>query len=269
MCTAREVQAGLLPRRSPRLETLACAGVTCPAEGLGGDWFDFLKPSPRRLAIALGDISGKSVPAALMSASLQATLRAHYALGGGDLAARLESINRLFHECTASGHFASLFLGEYDDRNRRLRYANCGHVPPLLLRADGEPEWLASTATLLGILPDWRCAIAETTLSAGDTLLLYSDGATEARNPAGEEYGEQRLAASFHAARRMPLPALLEVVAREVRMFTGGRMADDLTLVVAHPVSPPAPGRPFTRPERDEAARGGTGGIRADLHPSR
>ena len=173
----------------------------------------------------MGDIAGKGVPAALMMASLQASLRSHYALGPGDLVARLQSMNRLFHECTAPGHFATLFLGEYDDRTRALRYANCGHPPGLLLRGDGNLERLGSTAMVLGIREEWACGLAETRLSPGDTLLLYTDGATEARDAAGEEFGEERLAEALRAARGLALPELAEAVAQAVRRFCGEKPA--------------------------------------------
>ena len=262
MRRAQEVQAGFLPRRRPQLASLECAGVTLPAQGLGGDCYDFIKLSPRRLAIALGDISGKGVPAALMTASLQASLRSNYALGPADLAARLQSTNRLFFECVAEGRFATLFLGEYDDRTRRLRYANCGHVPPLLLRSDGSHEWLAPTAGLLGIREDWTCAVAEVVLGPGDTLLVYSDGVTEARDGALVEFGVERLEAAVHAARRLAPPSLLESLVEEVRRFSGGRLADDLTLVAVRPRLPAGSAGGQLTQGRPRKAH-------ADLHPSR
>jgi serine phosphatase RsbU (regulator of sigma subunit) len=268
MRTAQEVQAGFLPRRGPRLASLECAGVTVPARGVGGDYYDFLRLSPRRLAIAVGDISGKGVPAALMTASLQASLRSHYKVGAGDLVGRLESMNRLFYECTASGHFATLFLGEYDDRTRHLRYANCGHVPPLLLRDDGSLEWLASTTGVLGIQGEWRCATADVALTPGDTLVVYTDGATEAMSPARELFGEQRLADLLAISRGLPLDELLGVVVEEVRRFGGGDIADDLTLVAARPRIPAIADRLFEGPKRDRAIQTGRRARHADLHPS-
>jgi serine phosphatase RsbU (regulator of sigma subunit) len=253
MASARRVQARLLSGGGSPLATLECAGVILPAGGVGGDFYDFIKLSPRRLAIALGDISGKGVPAALMMASLQASVRSHYALGAGGLPERLGSINRLFFECTAPGDFATLFLGEYDDRTRRLRYANCGHLPPLLLRGDGRLERLEPTATVLGIGEGWACGIAETPLAEGDTLLLYTDGASEARNAAGEEFGEERLGWALRAARQLGPGALLGVVVGEVRRWSGRRLADDLTLVVARP-------RPPAEPMKLSGSRNGRGG---------
>ncbi len=241
--SAREVQVRLLPGVAPRLSSLDHAVISLPARGVGGDYYDFLKLSPRRVAIALADVSGKGVPAALMMAALQASLRSHYTLGNAPLATRLQSVNRLFYDCTAPGHFATLFLGEYDDRTERLRYANCGHVPPLVLRGDGNIERLEPTAMLLGVERDWACAVAEKDLKAGDTLFLCTDGASEASSPEGELFGEERLARTLRGALGLPLPALLEAVAAAVREFAAGRLADDLTLVAARPRRPAAPAR--------------------------
>jgi len=231
--SASRVQTRLLPRRGPWLATLEYAALSSPARGVGGDYYDFLEIGPRRVAIALGDVSGKGVPAALMMAALQASLRSHYALGSGDLADRLRSVNRLFRDWTAPGDFATLFVGEYDDRGGVLRYANCGHPPPLLRRADGQTERLAPTAAVVGVLADWPCALAETRLGPGDTLLLYSDGACEARDRSNEEFGEERLASCLAAVGRLDVATALTAIAGQVRRFEGGEPTDDLTLVMA------------------------------------
>ncbi len=265
---AREVQAELLPRRPHALATLEYAGVTIPADGVGGDCFDFIRPSPRRVALCLSDVSGKGVPAALMSASLQASLRSHYALGAGDLRTRLESVHRLFHECTGVGNFASLFLGEYDDRTGALRYANCGHPSPVLLRADGSVEWLAATAPLLGVLDTWTCDLGATRLRAGDLLLVYSDGATEAMNVAGEQYGEARLAMALGNARGLALPEILRRLTGELRAFGGGPLADDLTMVVGR-ARIPAPAERRVLATGNGSTPGRPGGCDADPRPSR
>lgn len=240
--SASRVQSRLLPRRGPWLATLKYGALACPARGVGGDYYDFMPVGPRRVAIALGDISGKGVPAALMTAALQASLRSHYAVGAGDLAERLRSVNRLFRDWTATGDFATLFVGEYDDRTGVLRYANCGHVPPLLRRADGVIERLAPTAPVIGVLAEWPCAIAEARLAAGDTLLIYSDGASEARNRENEEFGEDRLAACLGAVSRMGVAAALAAIADQVRRFECDGPGDDLTLVIA--CSRPRGGQP-------------------------
>ena len=269
MRRARQVQARFLPRPRPRLASVKCAGLTLPALAVGGDYYDFIRLSPRRLAVALADVSGKGVPAALMTACLQAGLRSHYELGARDLAARLESLNGLFHGCTASGHFVTLFLGEYDDRARRLRYANCGHVPPLVLRDDGSLEWLAPTAGVLGISAGWSCATAEVALEVGDTLVAYTDGVTEAMDAAGTLFGEQRLAALLRATRRAEPHVLLERVVDEVRRFGGGSIADDLTLVLVRPCRPVVAGRLSDETQRNTALWAGPRDRHADLRPPR
>ena len=131
MRSARRVQARLHPRNLPQLDSLEYAGACLPGHEVGGDFYDFLEASPGRLVLILGDVSGKGVPAALMMAALQASLRSHYALSASDLERRIASVHRLFFECTAMQHYAGLFVGEYDDTSGRLRYVNCGHLPPL------------------------------------------------------------------------------------------------------------------------------------------
>ena len=239
---ARRVRTRLLPSEPPRLQTLACDGLTVPAGGVGGDTYDFLAPRPGSLVLILGDISGHGIPAALMMANLQALLRGQYAFGSGDLQSRLDGVNRLFVESTGSEHFASLFLGEYDDVSRRLRYANCGHPPPLLLRADGGLERLEPTAMVIGAFPGWSSGRAEVELGAGDTLLLYSDGVTEAADPDRGFYGDERLAEVLRDSRGMDIPALAWRVVGDVRRHCRGRLDDDVTVVVARSVAAPAGG---------------------------
>jgi serine phosphatase RsbU (regulator of sigma subunit) len=255
--SARRVQEYLLPGRGARLAGLDSAACAVPAGAVGGDYYDFIRLSPRRLALAVGDVSGKGVAAALLTAALQASLRSHYAVGGGDLAARLQSVNRLFHDSTAEGRFATLFVGEYDDRTACLRYANCGHPPALLLRADGSLARLEATATVLGITLAWPCAVGQTRLGMGDTLLVYSDGATEARRADGEEFGEERLAAALGEGARLPLPALLEHVTGRVRAFCGGGPGDDLTLVAVRARRAPGAVALEPRPGRRGVGRAG------------
>ena len=138
----------------------------------------------------LADVSGKGVPAALLMANLQACFRTQAASGVRRPAELLDAVHRHFYSSTGSDRFATLFFGCYDDRTRRMRYANCGHCAPLLLRACGELVRLAPTATMLGAFEEWNCVEEEVRLDGGDTLLLYSDGVTEATNAAGDEFGE-------------------------------------------------------------------------------
>jgi serine phosphatase RsbU (regulator of sigma subunit) len=230
---AREVQSRLLPRSSPPLRTLDCAGDCAQARSVGGDFYDFLELGGGQTAIVLADIAGKGMAGALTMASLQAHLRAHPGQAREDPERLLRGLNASLCESLAAGRFATLFLGCYDDGTRRLRYANCGHNPPLLLRADDRVERLAATATILGAFETWDCAVAEVVLEPGDTLVLYSDGITEATNGEDEEFGEARLLEAVHRHRAAGAPALIAGILAAVHGFRRGEQADDMTLVAA------------------------------------
>jgi len=231
---AKQVQARLFPQTLPVLSTLQYAGVCIQARQVGGDYYDFLSLGRNRLGLVLGDISGKGIAGALLMANLQANLRSQCALAMDDLERLLHSVNQLFYENTADNAYATLFFAEYDDERQRLRYANCGHLPPLLIRADGALVRLDSTCTVLGLFKDWECSVAECRLEPGDTLALYTDGITESFNAAGEEFGEQRLIAVLRQHRTLGPRGLLGAVVEEVRKFSASEQTDDITLIVAH-----------------------------------
>jgi len=241
---ARQVQARLFPQKPPAMRTLEYTGGCIQARKVGGDYYDFLELCPGRLAMVLADIAGKGVSGALLMASLQANLRSQYALAVDDLPRLLASVNRLFYENSGDASYATLFFADYDDSSRKLRYANCGHLPPLLLRASGSSqdrvsetpkvEWLSSTCTVVGLFEAWQCEIAEVELAAGDTLVLYTDGITEAENVDGEEFGASRLLDTLGSHSHLPAVPLLQAVVGAVQQFSGGsEQQDDITLVIA------------------------------------
>ena len=244
MDIARQVQARLFPQKLPPMKTLEYTGGCIQARKVGGDYYDFLELRPGRLALVLADIAGKGVSGALLMANLQANLRSQYAVAVDDLPRLLASVNRLFYESTDDASYATLFFADYDDSNRKLRYANCGHLPPLLLRASGNStdqvsgnpniEWLRSTCTVMGLFEAWQCEIAEVELAPGDTLVLYTDGVTEATNSDGEEFGESHLVQTVESYSRLPVKSLLQNVVSAVQQFSGGsEQQDDITLVIA------------------------------------
>lgn len=233
MQVAREVQEKLLPQCAPTLRTLECAGRCIQTRSVGGDYFDFLDLAPGHLGLVLGDVSGKGFSAALLMANLQASLRSRCVGFSGDIALRLSSVNEQLRRSTAEGYFATLFFADYDDVTRQLVFSNCGHNPPILLRADGAVERLTSTATVLGLFEQWQCSTQETTLHPGDLLAIFSDGVTEAMNGVGDEFGEARLIASLREAHSCAPALLLTTVVSAVQGFTGGFQSDDLTLVIA------------------------------------
>ena len=230
---AKQVQARLFPQDLPPVKTLDYAGRCLQALQVGGDYYDFLALGRERLCLVIGDISGKGIAAALLMANLQANLRSQCAMAIEEPERLLQSINRLFCENTPDGAYATFFFSDYDDQAGRLRYANCGHLSALLVRSDDHVERLASTATVLGLFKEWDCSVGETSLFAGDTLALYTDGVTEAVDGDGEEYGEQRLLDCLQRHRELPSHSLVSAVIDEVRRYSPHEQQDDITLVVA------------------------------------
>jgi serine phosphatase RsbU (regulator of sigma subunit)/catechol 2,3-dioxygenase-like lactoylglutathione lyase family enzyme len=230
---ARMVQARLFPQTLPPFGTLEYAGVCVQARQVGGDYYDFLNLGQERLGLVVGDIAGKGIAAALLMANLQANLRSQCAIALEHPQRFLESVNQLFFENTIESAYATLFFAEYDDRAHRLRYANCGHLPGLLLRSDNTLDRLNSTCTVLGLFKDWDCSIGESTLNPGDTLVLYTDGVTEAFDLDGEQFGEERLVDSLRRHRDQRPQALLDSVLDDVKRFSPEEQHDDITLMVA------------------------------------
>jgi phosphoserine phosphatase RsbU/P len=233
LAIAQEVQGRLLPQAPPPLATLELRGVCIQARAVGGDYYDFLDFGEDGLAIVLADISGKGISAALLMANLQAHLRAQYLAARDDVGQLLTRVDRFMFEATAAHHYATLFFGRYDERTRRLVYANCGHNPPLLVRADGEIEWLAPTAPAVGLFPTWSCATGDIRLEPGDTLIVYSDGITEAMADDDEIFGDERLLEIAIGLRGAPVDEVVTTIVAEVQRFSGSVQEDDLTLVVA------------------------------------
>ena len=229
---AKQVQARLLPQTMPPMQTLEYGGGCIQARRVGGDYYDFLELGPGRLGLVLADIAGKGISGALLMANLQANLRSQYAIALEDLSRLLKSVNRLFYENTPNDSYATLFFGDYDDTTRSLRYANCGHNAPLLLRADGTLERLHSTTTVLGLFREWECPTNRVSLNPGDLLVVYTDGITEAPNSSGQEYGEARLTEAVLSLRHLSVEGLLAGIQASVQQFGGGDQADDLTLVI-------------------------------------
>ena len=166
-------------------------------------------------------------------ANLQANLRSQSAIALNQPQRFLQLANRLFYENSPENAYATLFFAEYDDRARRLRYVNCGHLSALLLRQDGSLERLGSTSTVLGLFKEWDCSTGECALLGGDTFVLYTDGITESFDAAGEEFGEQRLIESLRRHRDESSPDLVAAIVRDVQAFSPHEQSDDMTLIIA------------------------------------
>jgi serine phosphatase RsbU (regulator of sigma subunit)/predicted enzyme related to lactoylglutathione lyase len=230
---AMQVQARLFPQRLPEMRSLDYAGACVQTRRVGGDYYDFLDLGQERLGLVIGDIAGKGMPAALLMANLQANLRSLCATAVEQPERLLQQMNRLFYDNTADNAYATFFYSEFDDRTCRLRYANCGHLPALLLRPDGAVERLEATAAVLGLFTKWECRTSERRLAPGDLLAIYTDGITEAFNASYEEFGEDRLIDALHTHRGLSPHDLVGVVLDAVRRFSPNEQNDDITLIVA------------------------------------
>ncbi|PYT07909.1 MAG: hypothetical protein DMF49_06715 [Acidobacteria bacterium] len=228
---AREVQLALLPRRHPQLPGWSVWSFTQPANDVGGDLVDYIDLGGRGLGVALGDVAGKGLGAALLMAKLQATLRA-IAPGCpsmGDLGSRL---NTILERDGLSNRFATLFYCEFAAGSGRIRFLNAGHNPPLVRGGAGIRSLKASSIPI-GVIAGSRYTEEFMDLEPGDTLLIYSDGLTEARNRAEEEFGEQRLRSVLAASSGLPPAEAGRRVLGEVEAFMqDGRPHDDLSLIV-------------------------------------
>jgi sigma-B regulation protein RsbU (phosphoserine phosphatase) len=208
-----------------------CAAQCLAAREVGGDYYDFLPAGDAHEVFLLADVSGKGVPAALLMANLQAAFRSQAAEALCAPAALLEGINRHFFHSTGAERFATLFYGLYDDRARRLRYVNCAHNAPLLLRVSGELERLDATALMLGAFAQWSCTVAEVALAPGDALVIFSDGVTEAASASGDEFGEARLERVVRNRQGQPAALVVDAILAAVAAFGSGPRSDDVTVM--------------------------------------
>lgn len=232
LALARKIQANLLPKQPPVVTGYDIAGRSIPAEAVGGDYFDFMPLKEHLLGFCVGDVSGKGLPAALLMANVQATLRGQ-AFYSASVAACLAQSNKLLYQSAPKGTFVTLFCGLLDIEKHRITYANAGHNRPLLLRADGGRSTLSLGGLVLGAVPRHTYQEEAVTLHPGDALLLYSDGLTEARDKDQKHFGEERLAALFERYRHKPAAVIVERIIHAVAHFAGhGNQCDDITLVV-------------------------------------
>jgi phosphoserine phosphatase RsbU/P len=238
--TARNIQVGLLPKDPPQLAGYDLAGCSVPAEIVGGDYFDFFELSEGRLGICLGDVSGKGIPAALLMANLQATLRgqAHTSSSACECVARA---NHLLFRSTSADKFATLFYGVLDTRTHELSYCNAGHERPLLLSCteDGNcRQELAEGGLVLGILDESTYAEGRVALAPGSVLLLYSDGLTDAVDEDDRPFGVAAAEAVLRRHRDAPAAELVEALLAAVKRHAAAAPPyDDMTIIAVRRLS--------------------------------
>ena len=227
---ARLIQRGLLPTAFPQIPGIDVAFSWQPADGVGGDCFDTIGFG-NAIGVSVADIAGKGLPAALLMSNLQAAVRA-FAQDAAAPSSICASVNRLLCRNMAPGRFATFFYARIDAGARRLVYSNAGHNPPLHISQDGALTTMNTGGMVLGVFPDTGYEQAELPLQRGDRLVFYTDGITEARDPNGDEYGEERLMASALDVRRESADAIKTRLLDDVNRFTGGKFEDDATLIV-------------------------------------
>ncbi len=235
---AREVQERLFPQNFPPVAGLDYFGMCRTALGVGGDYYDFLALPESRLGFALGDVAGKGISAALLMASLQASLRGEASRGGDDLAQMITNLNSRVFETSSNNRYATFFYGQFDPATRKVDYVNAGHNPPILFRPNGT-DWdvstLEATGTVVGLLPASGYEQAAVQLNPGDYLVLFTDGISESMNARDEEWGEECLTEVIRACAQSNLPAV-ETVSRILSaadaFANGAKQHDDMTIVV-------------------------------------
>ena len=227
---AREIQQQLLPKRLPQVPGFEIAATWQPARVVGGDYFDVISLSRNKVAICIADVVGKSVSAALLMANVQATVRA-FASESAPPSWVCSRVNSVLCSNIAPGKFVTFFYGVLDGERRTFRYTNAGHLPPILLKPIGASLRLENGGALLGVFPDWKYEDSLVRLDAGDRLIFFTDGITEAANRDGDEFGEDRLLAAITSAKAHSAPNLNDLLLSSVRNFCDSQLQDDATLV--------------------------------------
>jgi sigma-B regulation protein RsbU (phosphoserine phosphatase) len=228
---AREVQERLFPE-IPAVAGIDIAGHCRPALGVGGDYYDVVPLEDGRLAIAIGDISGKGIAAALLMASLRASLRGIVDVESHDLARIVSKLNRLLHESSTSNRYATFFFGVFNPATMKLHYVNAGHNPPIVLQAQGATK-LEASGPVVGLLRNAGYEEAFIQLISGDIFIGYTDGISEAMTLQDEEWGEDRMQCEVEAKRAQSAKEILESVFQAADNFTAGApQHDDMTLMV-------------------------------------
>jgi sigma-B regulation protein RsbU (phosphoserine phosphatase) len=228
---ARAIQRALLPSALPAFAGLEVAARWEPASSFGGDYYDILPLGPDHVAICIADVCGKGLPAALLMSNVQATARA-FMTAGVPPAEAAAAINRALCHHAALGRFVTMVVASYDLRTRTLQYANAGHNPPIVVRADGAIARLDTGGLVAGAFEDARYEGGRVTLNAGDRVCLFTDGLSEALTPGGDEVGDAAVVGAVQRGRTLGAAALVDRLFAEVAAAAGGPCQDDATAVV-------------------------------------
>lgn len=229
---AREIQKHLLPSHIPSGPSFELAGYNLPSKEVGGDYYDFVQLDPERVGIAIGDIAGKGIPAALLMSNLQAALRIS-SVQSGDTSEVMNKVNMHITRTTSAEKFATFFYGVFDTKALTFDYTNAGHNYPVHTHGSGGHSLLKGGGIIIGVKVDAPYTTKRIAVEPGDSLVFYTDGITEALNAHQEEYGEERLIEASERAAHLPARSILDRILESVIDFTHGHLqSDDLTLVV-------------------------------------
>jgi sigma-B regulation protein RsbU (phosphoserine phosphatase) len=229
---AAQVQRLFLPSGRPAIAGLEIAGMMQPARGVGGDYYDYFPIDAHTTQVIIADVAGKGVPAALLMSATAAALR----LEANRDRNMLQQVDRLNTEIGAVSdpeQYVTLLVGEIDTTKRKIHYVNCGHNPALLFRAKtGALSLMNSSCPPIGLSPEEICELASEDLMAGDVLVFYTDGVTEAENQRGEEFGMERLSAVVLRGSSLPAEDLMTNIYNAAADFCGDDFNDDMTILV-------------------------------------
>jgi sigma-B regulation protein RsbU (phosphoserine phosphatase) len=229
---ARQVQLALLPASDPELAGFDISAYNFPTEEVSGDYYDWVRIYDDQIGIVIADVAGKGVPAALLMAFLRASLRAATHIGYATHIS-MSKVNYLLWESIERNQFVTAFYGILDAKNRTLSYSNAGHNPPILISANGTSRMIKRGELPLGMFRDTRFHEYYLSFEPGDVLVLYTDGVTEAQNPAGEEFGRERLLEAAKAAYELPAREMIASIEMAVLAWTAGHGAnDDVTFFI-------------------------------------
>lgn len=241
LALAAEVQRRLLPAQPPECVAVELAGFCQPARGVGGDYYDFFKLDNQQLGIAIADVAGKGIAAALQMSTVQATLRgllsgdlAHHQLSDS-LAKMVETLNRLLRNSTGGANYVTFFYAEFDESTRQLAYVNAGHNPPILFRANAVDDFreLSCGGMFVGMFEHCGYEQEVVQMQPGDVLIAFTDGLSEALNVKGEEFGEARIQATLAATARLTSNEIRDEIVRRAQAWCAGApQHDDLTFIV-------------------------------------
>jgi sigma-B regulation protein RsbU (phosphoserine phosphatase) len=232
LAIARQIQLSFLPKKNPIISGYDISGINIPSEEVGGDYFDFLKIIDNQTGIAIADVSGKGIPASLIMASYRASLIAEIR---NNYAIRIicRKVNSLLCESVEQGNYVTAFYGVLDSKNDIFTFSNCGHNQPILLRQNGDIEYLKEGGLALGIVPDNEYEERPIYLRSGDLIFFYTDGVTEVDNNKGEDFSVDLLVDTLQEFRTLPAQEIQTKIFESVKDFaTDSFIFDDLTMIV-------------------------------------